>query len=388
MAYFKTKENKDIIKTKKITSLLATTVLVTGVSSIINSHAVANDSRNSSIKSDILQEDEFLDDDIEESNNNSIIETFSTTLDGLFDKVDSDSFDLDNLDEEEISISDESQNERKGRSIEPQEDSEGKVNVLSETLNVALDGLLGKTDSESFNLDNLDDEDDKEDEDPSWFQETLDIIFAGLSPKSIVIEEDDIENDEEDEVMEQSQNKKTSSKSKSTKETSKSKIPLLFQGDSRWGSKPYGTSNITISGCGVTSVAMVVSGLTDQTVTPDEVAAWAGPKYYVKGAGSSWALFTGAAEKWNLNVKQISKQNTEEILNNLKKGNPIIVSMDKGYFTTGGHILVLSGVTEDGKIIINDPASRKNSEAKWDLSFLVNQAKKTTNYCMWVYSKK
>ena len=164
-------------------------------------------------------------------------------------------------------------------------------------------------------------------------------------------------------------------------------IPLMLQTDSRWANKKYGSSTIKISGCGTTSVAMVVSGLTGNTVTPVEVSNWAGPKYHIKGSGSSWSLFDGAAKKWGLKVSQISKRNPQTILNNLKQGNPIIVSMGRGDFTRAGHFIVLRGVDSNGNILVNDPNSAKRSQQTWDLSTIISQSSKKGNYPFWVFSK-
>lgn len=164
-------------------------------------------------------------------------------------------------------------------------------------------------------------------------------------------------------------------------------IPLMLQTDTKWANKPYGSSTIKVSGCGTTSVAMVVSGLTGKTVTPVEVSDWAGPRYYVKGAGSSWSLFDGVAKKWGLKVSQISKRNPQAILNNLKKGNPIIVSMGRGDFTRTGHFIVLRGVDSNGKVLVNDPNSAKRSQKSWDLSTIISQSSKKGNSPFWVFSK-
>lgn len=165
------------------------------------------------------------------------------------------------------------------------------------------------------------------------------------------------------------------------------KIPLMLQTDPKWASKKYGSSTIKISGCGTTSVAMVVSGLTGQTVTPVEVSSWAGPKYYVPGSGSSWSLFHGAAKKWGLSVTQISKRSPQTILDNLKKGNPIVVSMGRGDFTRNGHIIVLRGIDSNGKILVNDPNSAKRSQQSWDLSTIISQSSKKSNSPFWAFSK-
>jgi hypothetical protein len=50
--------------------------------------------------------------------------------------------------------------------------------------------------------------------------------------------------------------------------------------------------------------------------------------------------------------------------------------MSKGHFTSRGHFIVLRGVTEDGKILVADPASVKRSEQLWDLSVILDEANK------------
>ena len=56
----------------------------------------------------------------------------------------------------------------------------------------------------------------------------------------------------------------------------KGDYPLLLQYDKRWGYAYYGEYNLAISGCGPTTIAMVVAGLTGRNdVTPYTVAKYA-----------------------------------------------------------------------------------------------------------------
>ena len=48
-------------------------------------------------------------------------------------------------------------------------------------------------------------------------------------------------------------------------------LPQYYQADARWGDKRYGISNMKITGCVPTSLAMVISGLV-KDVTPVQVA--------------------------------------------------------------------------------------------------------------------
>ena len=64
--------------------------------------------------------------------------------------------------------------------------------------------------------------------------------------------------------------------------------------------------------------------------------------------------------------------------------------MAKGHFTSSGHFIVLRGVTEDGKILVADPASKKRSEQEWELSIILNEASKKAGSGgpFWIIGKK
>lgn len=81
--------------------------------------------------------------------------------------------------------------------------------------------------------------------------------------------------------------------------------PVVYynQLDERYASQPYGTDNIGGYGCGPTSMAIVVSSLTDDTVDPVEMAQWSYENgYWCDNSGSYHALIPAAAEAWGLPV--------------------------------------------------------------------------------------
>lgn len=154
-----------------------------------------------------------------------------------------------------------------------------------------------------------------------------------------------------------------------------SQIPRLYQWDERWGYGSYGSSNIAISGCGPTALAMVVAGLKqDNTITPYKVAKLAEEKgYYVENSGTTWDLMRKGGVYYGLNVKELPLSESS-IFNALEKGHPIICNMRKGDFTINGHYIVLVGI-ENGKIKVNDPNSKIRSEILWEFSRIKNQIK-------------
>lgn len=163
-----------------------------------------------------------------------------------------------------------------------------------------------------------------------------------------------------------------------------SEIPLFLQGDKRWSMFSYGRSGtISSSGCGPTSLAMIVVGLTgDTSVNPKVVADWSVANgHRVEGVGSAWSLMTDGGAHWGLTVESVSIR-ASSISAALRAGKPIIASVGPGHFTSQGHFIVLRGITESGKILVNDPASTKRSQQEWDVSIIVNESKG-----MWAYSK-
>ncbi len=153
------------------------------------------------------------------------------------------------------------------------------------------------------------------------------------------------------------------------------KIPELFQWDERWGYGDYGTSNIAISGCGPTSLAMVIAALKkDNSITPYEVAKLAEEKgYYVENSGTTWDLIREGAKDYGLKVNELplSESSMKNALNN---NHYIICNLRKGDFTINGHYIVIAKV-EDGKFKVNDPNSKERSSILWEFDRIKSQIK-------------
>ncbi len=147
------------------------------------------------------------------------------------------------------------------------------------------------------------------------------------------------------------------------------KTPYYIQWDNRWAYKELGQKNIGISGCGPTSVAMVLSRLkNDSSITPEKVAADA--KEYMSSEGIEWTFFADEAKRYDYSIKDINLDE-KEMIGALENG-PIIVSVSKGYFTLFGHIFVIDSY-EDGKFLVNDPNSVKNTMRPWSYDEINDQ---------------
>lgn len=164
--------------------------------------------------------------------------------------------------------------------------------------------------------------------------------------------------------------------------SSASEVPLLLQWDQRWGYHRYAGEVMGLSGCGPTALSMVAIFMTgDITKNPRWVADFASQNSYaVDGSGTAWSLMLEGARQIGLSSKEIPVER-ERVENNLQAGNLIIALMGPGEFTSNGHFIVLTGL-QNGRLKINDPNSRKNSEKTWDIDQVLEQTK-----AVWVYYK-
>lgn len=150
-------------------------------------------------------------------------------------------------------------------------------------------------------------------------------------------------------------------------------VPLFLQWDPMWGYEKYGSSYLAVTGCGPTCLAMAGFYLTnDEVMNPKTIAEYAESwGYYAKGYGSSWTLISEGAGKLGLTATElplVKKKMTDA----LEAGNPIILALGKGDFTTAGHYIVLTGWTGEA-FTVNDPNSRERSEKLWTYEQLEKQ---------------
>lgn len=163
-------------------------------------------------------------------------------------------------------------------------------------------------------------------------------------------------------------------------------MPIVYfsqSGGQPWSSVKFGGGNIASSGCSVTSLSMVISylnGGTDKSswTYPSDVVAMIQAKtgnynkFYDGDSGQSWSIFPAVAGYYGLKCSQISKQS---IVSELTAGKPVIMSCVPGEFTKKGHFIVLTGMTDDGYIVVNDPSHPDKSGKKYTASYIMSQGK-------------
>ena len=161
-------------------------------------------------------------------------------------------------------------------------------------------------------------------------------------------------------------------------------FPYYNQGEDPWGSQSYtstGNTSQTIksSGCGPTSMAMVMKSY-GNSVSPSDAANFSLQNgFRTANDGTSWGFFKSYANTAGLTTDEFTdKGKAKEYLD---KHIPLIASMGPGDFTKGGHYIVMS--KKDGSnLMVNDPASRSRTGSTWDIDNAMNQAKR-----FWAISK-
>lgn len=142
-------------------------------------------------------------------------------------------------------------------------------------------------------------------------------------------------------------------------------VPLFLQWDPRWGYVDYGVSICGIGGCGPTSLSMVAYYLTgDPKYTPVYMMEYAiANKHNGSGGGTNWSLFNVGAVELGFTVQELPNVKGK-VTKALEEGKPVVINVKEGYFTTGGHYMVIVEY-KDGLFRINDPNSPYNSQQWW-----------------------
>ena len=146
-----------------------------------------------------------------------------------------------------------------------------------------------------------------------------------------------------------------------TEEASMDSVPLFVQWDKRWGYEKYSGNFFAASGCGPTTLSMVVVYLThNREASPIAVAKYSKEAgYSVDGSGSSWTLISEGCRHYGVKAKTVALDESR-MKAELDEGHPIVVNVGPGDFTDTGHFMVITGYDDEG-FSINDP----NSIEKW-----------------------
>ena len=148
-----------------------------------------------------------------------------------------------------------------------------------------------------------------------------------------------------------------------------------------WASHPYkyaagGSSPMSMSGCGPTSLAMIIATLCDKSVTPDQIADISS-SYHVGGGTSTGAMTTGLASRYGYKCVVIDSDSPtaqSQVENCLQTGGLVLWSAgNPSPFTTAGHCMVIRGTDGNGHWYIADPNGGHYAGCKLGSSYGINE---------------
>lgn len=153
-------------------------------------------------------------------------------------------------------------------------------------------------------------------------------------------------------------------------------VTFYSQKNEMWANKYYPSNNIENSGCGPTTMAMVLDTIPcnkdefdinkDSFITPDEMASWSiDNNCFVPEGGSYQYLIDDS-----LNEAGITFTRTDDyelVLESLKEGKIVVENVDKNnIINSGKHFVLLTEIDDMNKVKVYDP---KKTSVDLTLSF-------------------
>lgn len=150
---------------------------------------------------------------------------------------------------------------------------------------------------------------------------------------------------------------KETAQSETVQKTVYQEVPLILQTD--YPDIPYSDGSLATSGCTMVCVAMVASYLRSEEISPVDLA-----QRFGKYEASNMQRMEYASIVLDLEFEMT--MSWKKVMSGLKEGKPVIIMVDKySEFTNSQHMVVLTGLTDDGKIMVNDPYGPNYT--KWEL---------------------
>ena len=126
-------------------------------------------------------------------------------------------------------------------------------------------------------------------------------------------------------------------------------IPLYLQQD--YPTTLYGGWPIRTNGCGITSMAMVASYMTDELLTPPEMCRRYGG--YSHRNGTDGMIFFKESPAMGFYLIEQTYE-PKVAWQGLEDGHVVISVQHNGYWTRAGHYIVLQEITQDGMVRVRD----------------------------------
>ena len=160
--------------------------------------------------------------------------------------------------------------------------------------------------------------------------------------------------------------------------------PLYLQQD--YGDAKYGNYSLRTYGCGITTMSMLASYMKDEELTPPYMGTAFGKYCSEKGSAHSMLLEVPTA----LDFYAIKRTNVwSEAKAALESGHMIVTLQHGGFWTSKGHYVLVTGMTEEGKVTVRDSnlynygKLEGHKTGSFDLETIPKNAS-----IYWIYEKK
>ena len=165
-------------------------------------------------------------------------------------------------------------------------------------------------------------------------------------------------------------------------------VPMYYMKQDAYKNISYGLDSkktIETNGDAIISLAMIGKYIGKDEATVEDLASWAGNKYYIKNQGTQPTIVPAFADKYNLKVERVETDKLiENIESAIKDNKPVLVRLKSGVFGDRVTYKVIRGF-EDDKFYINDPNDDDVKLTSYN-GFTENDLKNNIAQA-WVFSK-
>ena len=160
-------------------------------------------------------------------------------------------------------------------------------------------------------------------------------------------------------------------------------VAPVYQGDYREVVCKISGKNRTVasSGCGAACASMAIHARRGKEVDPTELFRFAWEEGLYAGEGLSHRAVSRILLENGVSSRWIGLEKTR-ILAALYLGFPVIAHMGPEPLPENGHYILLVGVTSEGEILVNDPASRTRTGCAYPLEEIFAESRTETPFCI------
>lgn len=126
-------------------------------------------------------------------------------------------------------------------------------------------------------------------------------------------------------------------------------VPVYLQQD--YAGTMYGGYPVATHGCGITSMAMLATYLADDELTVPEMCAQFGR--YCLESGTNFQIFNVEPATLGFYLQEFTRS-ADTAKAALEAGHVVVSLQHRGYWTRGGHFIVIEEIMEDGRVRVRD----------------------------------